>query len=578
MINVTISRGSAGAQLLEQPAFSAQWSELCERCAWSTSYQSPAFVGTWYRIYSGVFEPVIVIAQTAASALRGILCLAVSREDGRLVAAGEVQSEYQCWVSDAEAGNEFALQAVLAVRREFPEQVLEFRHLPPSVPLEWLTDPRLRSRSVLTKKPRPLLRFAQMGSDSLNKTNNKKRFKGLKKLGEMEFRRLTRASELEAVFHDFATCYDLRLGAMHAHEPFAQDPLKKAFHLELMKEPGLLHASILTVGDLLASMHVNVCDRKQLHLNLIAYNPLLGKHSPGKFHIHLLSQMLIAEGYKELDLTPGGDPYKERFANAHDTAFVLSLHPTATSQLKTFIESRGDAWARRALGALQIFPARARDTLQSLRDSRIKDVWPRIRDQISSRRQIMIYVRPITREMDRQETPGDFRRDAIEDLLAYRPIPGGLSRKRFLLDALNRLEEGQHLYSCVRHNQLLYAGWVMERPSEVFVSRILPGFKLPAADALITGLNACGPAPESQLGSACLRAMFADLSGTKGIERTAMGVASGQNQIPLLEEAGFSWETSLLTATIVGRVRRSSRQVSPPAPREPEVIRSTVDH
>jgi CelD/BcsL family acetyltransferase involved in cellulose biosynthesis len=513
---------------------------------------------------------VIVTAHDGASVLSGILCLAVSLKDGRLVVAGDHQAEYQCWVSDEALGNDFASAAVLAIGREFPDRVLEFRYLPPKAPLDWLTDPLLRLGPVLTRKRRPLLRFAEMEEDSLNKTNNKKRLKGLKKLGELEFRRLSCTAELAAVLPEFEACYDLRLGAMHGSEPFAQDPLKRAFHLALMDEAGFLHVSILRVGSRLASMQINVCEGRQLHLNLIGYNPLLAKHSPGKFHIHLLSQMLIAEGYEELDLTPGGDPYKERFANCHDNAFVLSLHPTVTSRAKRFLGSRADLLARKALSALQIHPAHARDTVQSLGQSRVAALIPRIRDQIVSQREKRLYVREISREMELPQNPAVFRRDAIEDLLAYRA--DGLSRKRFLLDALNRLEEGQHLYSCVRARRLLFTGWLMERPSEVFVSRALPGINLLAGDALIMGLCSCTRDDEFELASECLQSMIADLAAAKDIRRAI--VADEQAETPLLEKAGFIWQISVFSATTLGRVRRWSRQVSSSATSKPQVLQA----
>lgn len=524
-MNITISRGADGSRLLEDPQFRARWAALCERCPWSTSYQLPAFTLAWYRIYAGKFEPVIVTGRDQAGELCGVLCMAVSLDEGELVAAGTTQAEYQTWVSGPESAGEFALGAVLALRREFSNQVLEFCYLPPGVPLNWLADRRVRSGVVLTKKPRPLLRFARMSDDSLNKTNNKKRLKGLKKLGGLAFRKLTGADELAAVFDEFASFYDLRLGAMHGIEPFAQDPLRKSFQLELMKEPGLLHATILKAGDRLASAHINVRDGKQLHLNLIGYNPLLAKHSPGKFHIHMLSQMLIAEGCEELDLTPGGDPYKERFANAHDRAHVLSFHPTMGSRLKGVVQSRSEAWARRGLRALHIHPARARDALADLRSGHLHaSLAARIRDRANSRRPIKLYALSIPAEPDAVAPTEDFRRDSIDDLLAYHPVDGGLPRKRFLLDAMNRLEEGQHPYTCVRDGRLIYVGWMIERPSAVFVSRVLPGVELPANHALILALGSHRAANEPKLESACLAAMLGDLSRTSGIERAMVVV------------------------------------------------------
>jgi CelD/BcsL family acetyltransferase involved in cellulose biosynthesis len=537
-MNITISREAEGARLLDDPHFRGRWRALCECCPWSTSYQLPAFVLAWYRIYGGKFEPVIVTGRDQVGGLAGILCMAVAG-DGELVGAGATQAEYQTWVSRPESAGEFALGAVVALRREFPGRVVEFRYLPPGVPLDWLADPLVRSGAVLTKKPRPLLRFAEMSDDSLNKTNNKKRLKGLKKLGGLDFRKLSGADELAAVFDEFASFYDLRLGAMHGTEPFAQDPLKKQFQLELMKEPGLLHATILKAGDRLASAHINVRDGKQIHLNLVGYNPLLAKHSPGKFHIHMLTQMLIAEGCEEMDLTPGGDPYKERFANAHDTAYVLSFYPTMASRLKGIAHTRAEAWARRGLGALHIHPARARDALADLRSGHLHaSVAKRIRNRFSSRQPIKLHPLSIPPKSDQSSPLNGFRRDSIDDLLTYRPNGSGWSRKRFLLDSMNRLEEGQHPYTRVRDGRLVYLGWMIERPSAVFVSRVLPGVELPANHALILALRSYGANNETELESRCLETMLGDLSRTQGIEGTIAIVSSERPSGWRLEPAG----------------------------------------
>jgi CelD/BcsL family acetyltransferase involved in cellulose biosynthesis len=522
---------------------------LCGRCPWSTSYQLPAFTATWYRVYVQAFEPVIVTAQTDNAELCGILCLAASRGDASLAFAGEEQSEYQTWVSDPEHARDFPLEAILALRQEFPNDVIEFRYLPPSVPLDWLADGRVRSNAVLVKKKRPLLRFSDMEEDSLNKANNKKRLKVLKKQGEIEFARITDGDALAAMLDDFVPCYDLRLGAMHGYEPFSKDPLRKQFQLELMKQPGLLHVSVLRVGKLLAAAHVNVCDKKQLHLHLICYNPLLAKHSPGKFHIHLLAQMLIADQYETIDLTPGGDPYKERFANTHDTAHILSFHPTSSSRWKAMCRAYGDAVARSALRATHIHPARARDAMQSLRSLPIRELCSSVagwfHDRVGSRRAIRLYTKQIRHDSAAATLPGLFQRDQIAHLLMYTVPAGGVSRKRFLSDSLDRLEQGQHLYSCIRDGRLLFAGWLMERPSEFFVSRALPGVKLSPDHALITGLCSLDSQPQDELGSACLAAMLADLATLKGITCAMMALRPDHRAIPLLEATGFTWEWSL---------------------------------
>ncbi len=202
--------------------------------------------------------------------------------------------------------------------------------------------------SLLTAKPRPFLRFAHLIDDPLNKANNKKRLKGLKKLGDFDFRRLTDPADFSQIVEQFTHFYDLRHLAMYGVEPFADDPLQRPFISELMKDASLLHVTVMRAGGQLASAQVNFRDGKQIRLGLLVYNPLLAKHSPGKFHIHLLAQMLIGEGYESLDLTPGGDPYKARFANSHDTAHLLSFFPAAREKAKAFAAARLEQVARKA--------------------------------------------------------------------------------------------------------------------------------------------------------------------------------------------------------------------------------------
>jgi hypothetical protein len=51
-MTVEIITGSHAGALLDEPPFRRQWQELYDNCAWSTVYQHPAFVETWYRIVS----------------------------------------------------------------------------------------------------------------------------------------------------------------------------------------------------------------------------------------------------------------------------------------------------------------------------------------------------------------------------------------------------------------------------------------------------------------------------------------------------------------------------------------------
>lgn len=546
MIKITISRGSCSSAMLADPTFCEEWANLCSRCPWSTAYQLPEFAAVWYRIYSRPFEPLLITGRNEKAELVGILCLAVSRDDGRVSFAGTSQPEYQTWVCDPEVANVFALEALLAARAMFPAATLEFRYLPPSVPLGWLEDPRVKGFTLLTTNPQPLIRFAAISTNPLAKINNKTRLKRLEREGALAFDHLTEVVDLEAVIDELAFLHDLRHLVMYGSEPFALDPLKKQFWLELMRRPGLLHVTTLKAGDRLASVHVNVCDGRQVHLNLIAHNPLLAKHSPGKFHIHLLSKMLISEAFEEIDLTPGGDPYKERFANAHDTAFALSFFPTRRGRLEAYVRARADHFARKGLGAVRAHPARAKAAWRTVAELPVRQIAPallaRIATKIRRPPKSIVYVVAIPQNGSPDVSSRPFHIGDARDLMAYRPNAGDISRRRFLSAATQRLEQGQHLFSYTESGRLLQIGWLIDRPSDRFLSRNCPGLSLPPRHALLTGFESLCKSRGMELSSACVAAILNDLR-RRGIEGAAMAVPADQTStIRILEMAGFRAE------------------------------------
>lgn len=106
--------------------------------------------------------------------------------------------------------------------------------------------------------------------------------------------------------------------------PFQSDSRKRELYLAMMERPGLLHATVLRVGDQLVASHLGPIHGRNVSLGLIAHSPEFASHSPGKFAILYLARMLGEQGYEYLDLTPGG-AYKQRFAHAWDEAPTLEL-------------------------------------------------------------------------------------------------------------------------------------------------------------------------------------------------------------------------------------------------------------
>jgi len=66
-----------------------------------------------------------------------------------------------------------------------------------------------------------------------------------------------------------------------------------------------------------------------IRLRLLAHAPELSAQSPGKLHLLQLRAFLGNDGMHLLDLTPGGDVWKDRFAQSHDTAFEVTPYRSA---------------------------------------------------------------------------------------------------------------------------------------------------------------------------------------------------------------------------------------------------------
>jgi len=180
----------------------------------------------------------------------------------------------------------------------------------------------------------------------------------------------------------------------------------------------------------------------------------------------LLARQLHDEGYRVLDLNPGDDEARNQFATHADhvqtlTVFLrrrayaghAAVRLAARAQHRTLavtgIASRVSE-VRRRVSSLGLAPA-----LLAALQGRLARCW--------SLREFRMYGLPAS-EVPKTESGADLRRDAIDDLLLYRPFSANeMSVKEFLANAVQRLEEGQHVYTFAADGVLLHYSWLIER-------------------------------------------------------------------------------------------------------------------
>ncbi len=489
-MNIRVAKETEADQLLASDDFVGEWSRLIEKCPWATSFQSPGFVRAWYRVYRAGFSPVLVILRDDAGELHGLLSLAAARETGQLVAAGAWQAEYQTWIATEQTGEAFGRNAIRAVQNVFPDATLTLKYIPSGTPMQWANHSD-SSHTAVQSHHRPLLKFGDGGDirRSLKKHANKKRISQMGRTGNgegIELQCITEPAELDRVFDEIIAYHDSRHLALRDCEPFVKDPLKRSFHLELMKAPGLLHVSVLRAGGRIASVQMGLCGRREVQFCLLSHNPWLSRFSPGKCHVYLLAQELMNRGYEQLDLTAGGEAYKDRFANAWEQVHTLRVSPSEVARRISLVGDGVMDAARRALSRIGMTTDDARQLVRRAVNFRARTLWRGLRDLIVDRSPPYASIHRFPPHDGMVAAPLiRFNQNALTDLLKIDERDTGGLRCQFMAAAMRRIEAGLQVFTFVENDRLAHVCWWGTSAAAGGIAELLPGFHLPERAAIV---------------------------------------------------------------------------------------------
>jgi len=358
---LNLRRSQEAEQLLNSESFWTQCGGLYEACPWATALQSPAFVRSWYAFYKQQYEPILICEFSAHGDLMGFLPLARHSASGHTVLAGAHQAEYKSWLALPSNSRSFIDGALRLVARETDIRALSFRYLSPGTPVpERMVTRGLSWISELESHPRPFISlttpsaaadYIQQKSNSTVRNSRNR----LRKMGNLQLDRIQETETLLPIFDELICWYDTRQGTEHGKKAFQHDPNKKNWHLQLLKDR-LLHVTILKVGTEIISGVFGMSDGKTYTLAMSMFCPAYARYSPVVVHHLLLVERLQQEGYKVLDLTPGTDPFKERFAAGYDSVNVLSIYLKRGEWFRAKVREHGLAFAKPVLSAFGIAP------------------------------------------------------------------------------------------------------------------------------------------------------------------------------------------------------------------------------
>ena len=559
---IRVERGAAAKALLEDGAFLTAWQSLLDFCPWSTCFQDPNFVATWYDCYSDQFDPLIVCDEDQAAGLNGLLPMAIEKHSGRIFVAGTVHAEYKTWLALPDHADAFADSAFGQLAELFPKDHLELVYLAPGTPLGWFE--KWRDRAFVRPIDRPFMRTQPANSvkASLSGKKNRARIRKLEQYGPLVFERIENPAGFSAALDEIIPMCDFRHGAAHGVLAFRDDGLKRRFHEELMRRAdGLLHITVTRLNGRIIAANIGWCNKQQVLLGTLAHSPFFAEHSPGKLHILQLGLHLEEEGFDFLDLTPGGS-YKETFASGSDGSSIVDIFFSAA-------RARRYAWKRKAIETGKRFVSvdRVQQAVQAFRRATLIISAPGLARKIGRRAvrsawnscEYRIY-RKATREVLQKSinAPWRMRRDCLEDLLCYKAAETWQPRLfEFLQIAMQRLEEGEHVYTLVEDGVLVHYGWLIERQDVAYFPEVDQKFRMPPQSAVLYDYFTHPACRGRGLYQGSLREMSSDAANIAGTEFIYISVVAGNAPSRhSIEKAGFEYQSSLHRKVVLGvRVR-----------------------
>jgi len=547
---------SEALRVIASPEFQSQWRALARNCPWGTALQTPEFACPWYRCYEEVYRPLILVRYAVSGEMDGLMALATERASGQLTFAGAHQAEYNVWL--ALPGEQTFIVEALDRLRQLGFRSLTFTYLPPGTPLEWLQGGWNR-RSTIRAVQRPLLTVDNIEAvrDSLNKKKNRRRLEKLQADGPLSFLELHTPDELDVYYDEIIDFCDFRTGATHGTCPFREDPRKRAFYRNLMAQEGLLHVTVMTIGQQLVAAHIGIRNKNEVMLGIVGHSPFLAAHSPGKLHVLQLGLLLHQEGFSSLDLTPGGDAYKEDRATRYDEAYVLSIFLDGKAWTRHRITSRLRSTAKRIVGILHLdkeklsrWQSAAHYPIRSLRS-----LLRSIKKRIWSSTEMRFYQADAN--VPQGPCDAEVGRNSLRDLLCYEPADQGCrSKQEFLRDAIARIESGVHAYSVIHGDVLVNFAWLTSVISKSFVTEVEHTYEYPPHSVLLQQIYTHPSYRGQGLCSRTLRQIVNDEASVGSVEFVYAAVPAGNRAgRRAIEKAGFKYQNSIIREVRFGAAK-----------------------
>ena len=443
-LTIEIIRGTEAHQCRNDDEFIRRWDSLAKQTAHVSVFQEPAFVNSWHDAYKQYFEPIFVLGTDISGNLVGLIPLTIDKETNKLMHAGGWHAEYHGWLAEPTHEQIFMPQAMAAIKQQFPLSTWQWTFLPPRCNTDWLKSRMLVTNGIyanieLTESPLLDLHDEEKLTKILKSKSIKSKINRLKRLGELRIERIVSKERVEQLIDQIAVLVNFRHEAVHQVAPFETDFLQKEFYLERSNNLEENHFSILWMGDKLLAFHYGAIDQDTIYIGLTAFDPTVSKHSPGVIFLIYLAQLLQQEGIRYIDLTPGGDEYKERFSNQHQIISKPNFYFNKIEKLKNESKAISSKIITKSIGHLK---------------------KEKQQDSPSNKQEYHRYAINIAKyEENKIKETNTANVQNFSDLLLYDNEKQALKRPAILSHAMQRFCQADTLFSVTKNNQLIAHAW-----------------------------------------------------------------------------------------------------------------------
>jgi len=493
---LSVVRDKEVFSLIEQEKFITSWKQLAKIDNKVTVIQEPPFVITWYKQYQFEFEPLLLLGHDLVDNLVGFMPLARNRNNHFITHAGYRQGEYHGWIARTEIDEDFPVACVTAVKNLFNPRIWKWRWLPPGTSTNWLNSKSLTENHIYVKYRKQESPLWDLNNpDKLKKLlankSTKSKINRYKKRGSFFLERVKDKEKTRQLMPLLRSQCDFRQEAVHGTTPFLSDANKADFYVERQNYPDANHFTVLWSDGKPVAFHFGACDHQTVYLGLSTFDPVEVKNSPGSLLFTELGKMLRDEGYRYFDLTPGGDEYKERYANSYQSIYLPTFYFNRTDKIMADLKEKTRKLVKKALIKLSINPEkiyRIGDYLHRipnrLKRITLKKLFKALTRTVYEKKVYIYYRKNLKEIVPPPVDDPEVHVQRYEDLLAYTG-GAGVSRSELVSRAMNRFARGEILYTITQNGVLAYYGWIAAGGQEHKLGRVDMLFHSPEGSRII---------------------------------------------------------------------------------------------